>query len=173
MHYTEYDYVCPVTDKMIKMLKGSQKRSEDKGWGTDLDLDHLFELYIEICPILGIDILWRNRDVVRHGSPSLDRINNKKGYIKGNVQILSHRANVLKKDYLLVEWEKMRNYMQMCDGEPIIITDELFNESQTLTEIEQRDIRAALKRGENLTELSKDLEISVGDILKYKRTLAL
>ena len=32
------------------------------------------------------------------GSPSLDRIDNKVGYVSGNVRIISHRANTLKAD---------------------------------------------------------------------------
>jgi hypothetical protein len=167
----DVEYECPVLDKMTKMLSGSRKRAEHMNRDHDITLTDLFELYVEICPILGIDILWDNTEVVRHGSPSLDRVNNKKGYIKGNVQIISHRANSLKRDYLLVEWEKMRDYMQMCDGTPIVINDAYFKESPELSDHAQRRIRAGLKRGESIIEMSRDLEISIGCILKYQRSL--
>jgi hypothetical protein len=153
------------------MLGGSRSRAKHKGWEHDLDLDHMFELYLEICPILGIEILWENTEVVRHGSPSLDRINNTKGYIKGNVQIISHRANLLKKDYLLVEWEKMTNYMKMCDGNPIVITDEHFKESTTIDAFTERHIRAALKRNDQIEDISANFEIPIGEILKIARKL--
>jgi hypothetical protein len=49
----------------------------------------------EICPILGLPIkkaIDGNRDL----SPSLDRIDNNKGYIKGNIQVISFKANAMK-----------------------------------------------------------------------------
>jgi len=165
------DYCCTVTKKMKLMLKGSIIRAKDKHWEHDLTLEHLLSLYLEICPILGIEIKWDNSITHCHGSPSLDRINNKKGYIQGNVQIISHRANSLKKDYLLVEWAKMQKYMEMCDGKPIVITDEYFNEPCQLSEWQKRHIRGALKRNESVIQISRDLEISVSCILKVKRTL--
>jgi hypothetical protein len=165
------DYACPILDKMRKMLKGAEGRARLNGRDFNLDLDHLFELYLEICPILGIEILWDNSGFVRHGSPSLDRINNTKGYIKGNVQIISWRANTLKKDYLLVEWEKMTNYMKMCDGNPIVITDEHFKESTTIDAFTERHIRAALKRNDQIEDISANFEIPIGEILKIARKL--
>ena len=49
----------------------------------------------KICPVLGFKIDYkgkRNADNI----PSLDRINPKKGYVKGNVRVISNRANFLK-----------------------------------------------------------------------------
>jgi len=46
----------------------------------------------KICPYLGIPIL-KNRKKITDNSPSLDRIVSKSGYIKGNVEIISNRAN--------------------------------------------------------------------------------
>jgi hypothetical protein len=53
-----------------------------------------------ICPILGIPIIKNISETRAKGpsanSPSLDRIDNSKGYIKGNVTIISHKANTMK-----------------------------------------------------------------------------
>ena len=53
------------------------------------------------CPVLGIKINKFLQDTSqsyesRAGSPSLDRIDNSKGYIKNNVAVMSYRANVIK-----------------------------------------------------------------------------
>jgi len=47
----------------------------------------------DTCPLLGIPMT----------SPSLDRIDSSKGYIKGNVWVISNRANTLKNDATLSE----------------------------------------------------------------------
>jgi hypothetical protein len=53
-----------------------------------------------ICPILGIPIIKEYKKGKKQGpssnSPSLDRIDNLKGYVKGNVRVISHKANTMK-----------------------------------------------------------------------------
>lgn len=51
------------------------------------------------CPILGIELILPKGQGLRGGrkhSVSIDRIDNTKGYVKGNVQILSNLANTMK-----------------------------------------------------------------------------
>lgn len=48
------------------------------------------------CPILGIPLVFSSSQLPQ--SPSLDRIDNRLGYVPGNVQVVSWRANELKKD---------------------------------------------------------------------------
>lgn len=56
----------------------------------------------KICPILGIKL--QNSDGPRKDdTPSLDRINNTKGYTPGNIHIVSWRANDLKRNAALDE----------------------------------------------------------------------
>ena len=51
------------------------------------------------CPILGLELLYLSPwDRKQEASVSFDRIDNTKGYVKGNVQIVSWRANRIKND---------------------------------------------------------------------------
>ena len=50
----------------------------------------------EVCPLLGIKLDSYSDDIDVH--PSIDRIDSSKGYIKGNVWIISHKANRVKSD---------------------------------------------------------------------------
>lgn len=70
----------------------------------------------DVCPVLGIAITMERSK--GHGgdnhSPSLDRIDNDKGYVPGNVRLISNRANKLKNtmtkeecQLLLENWDKI------------------------------------------------------------------
>lgn len=60
------------------------------------------------CPILGIEIVPNSNGSKRGprpNSPSIDRIEPSKGYVKGNIRIISNRANTLKCDATISELE--------------------------------------------------------------------
>lgn len=69
------------------------------------------------CPLLGIE-LKQNPQVVAEGSPSLDRIVPALGYVKGNVWVVSHKANSIKKAGTLEELEllvaNLRKHINAC-----------------------------------------------------------
>ena len=55
------------------------------------------------------------------GSPSLDRIIPEKGYVKGNVIIVSHKANTIKSDASPKEiWRVFKHYNNLLDEIPLI-----------------------------------------------------
>lgn len=59
----------------------------------------------QLCPILEIPLKIGTKSM--HGnSPSLDRIDITKGYIKGNIKVISCRANTMKNDASLDEIKK-------------------------------------------------------------------
>ena len=49
------------------------------------------------CPVLGIPLI-QGRGRPEPGSPSLDRIVAERGYVPGNIVVISNRANTLKRD---------------------------------------------------------------------------
>lgn len=66
-----------------------------------------------ICPVLNIEICINTGTKRKYNdSMSLDRINNSKGYIKGNICVISWRANKLKCDASIEEIKNMYNYIQ-------------------------------------------------------------
>lgn len=73
----------------------AQARTNVRGIPCNLELSDV--VIPERCPILGIPL---DSAAVRPADnlPSLDRIDNTKGYIKGNVWVISWRANFIKGD---------------------------------------------------------------------------
>lgn len=63
------------------------------------------------CPILGMKLDYSGARV-KENSPSFDRVNPKRGYVKGNVIVCSWRANRIKNDGTLREHEKIVAYLR-------------------------------------------------------------
>jgi hypothetical protein len=63
----------------------------------------------KICPILEIPLFFGgNKD----NTPSIDRVINNKGYIKGNVKVISNLANKLKGNLTIEQIKKIILYME-------------------------------------------------------------
>jgi hypothetical protein len=77
------------------------RRAEERGLEFDLEPSDFLTLPTD-CPVLGLKLIYgatigahpRRRD--RDAFASLDRKDNSKGYVRGNVFIVSWRANQLK-----------------------------------------------------------------------------
>jgi hypothetical protein len=89
-------------DKRYKIWCNVKKRAKQKGTLFDLDIEDIPEIPV-YCPILNIKLKANNISAPLDSSPSLDRINPKLGYIKGNVRIICNRANRIKSDATLEE----------------------------------------------------------------------
>lgn len=63
----------------------------------------------DVCPIFGFPLKRENKNTWMC-APSIDRIDNTKGYIKDNIIVVSRRANILKKDATIEELKKIADY---------------------------------------------------------------
>lgn len=82
------------------ILRAAKNRAKERGLDFDLDVSDI--VIPENCPILGIPIV-RIPGKRTAGSASLDRIDNSRGYVKGNVWVISSKANVMKNNATLQE----------------------------------------------------------------------
>lgn len=82
------------------LLALAKRRAPAKGQEFSISMSDLPEIP-EVCPLLGIVIDPYAEKLSHH--PSIDRIDSSKGYVPGNVQIISQRANMLKNNATLDE----------------------------------------------------------------------
>lgn len=68
------------------------------------------------CPILGIELEYF-AEGRQENSPSFDRLNNSRGYLEGNVRIISWRANRIKNDGTSEEHRKIADYLDKQEEE--------------------------------------------------------
>ena len=65
------------------------------------------------CPVLGLPlVVGGGKTGPTPNSPSLDRMDNTLGYIKGNIQVISYRANILKRDATIEELRAVLAYVE-------------------------------------------------------------
>jgi hypothetical protein len=83
------------------LLARARNRAKTDGIVFDLGVADI--VIPESCPILGIPLMRRAGNCAGPNSPSLDRIIPSRGYVRGNVQVISHRANSMKRDDTLDE----------------------------------------------------------------------
>ena len=83
-----------------------RSKSRAKKYGIPFNIDISDIIIPHTCPVLGISLV-SVRENGKRGyhpdSPSLDRIKPQLGYVKGNVRIISARANLLKSNASLDE----------------------------------------------------------------------
>lgn len=75
------------------MLNRSKSRAKQKGFEHNIELNDI--KIPDNCPLLGIPLI-KGKKSVQENSPTLDRIDSSKGYIKGNVWVISYKANTIK-----------------------------------------------------------------------------
>ena len=96
------------------LFQQARYRSKTKGIPFDIEISDI--IIPEICPILQIP-LKKMIDGDRHYSPSLDRIDNDKGYTKGNIQVISNKANSMKHAADKKELLNFANWIKLTYGE--------------------------------------------------------
>ena len=99
---------CDSAFRPSRLLSSAKSRAMKSN--LDFNLELIDIIIPEFCPILGIKL---NKNRIKFGpdSPSLDRVDTTKGYIKGNVKVISHRANTMKSDMTKEQIRKLYEYV--------------------------------------------------------------
>lgn len=98
-----------VRNRATYLLKMAQRRAKKASLAFNITIEDV--VIPEICPVLNIPIRLDSRGGFNPNSPSLDRIIDSLGYVKGNVKVISNRANLLKRDAEAWELIRVANYI--------------------------------------------------------------
>ena len=92
----------------------AKKRARENGIPFDIDLEDI--VIPENCPVFGIKLeSGKGKSNLISTSPTIDKFYPELGYVKGNIQIISWRANSLKKDGTPEEWETIAKWCKKED----------------------------------------------------------
>jgi hypothetical protein len=98
-----------ILTRQKQIISGARSRAKTKGIEFTITVQDLE--WPEICPVLGIKLNYFAKMTERPFAPSLDRLDPKQGYIKGNVFVISNRANTIKNDASIEDLKNVLVYM--------------------------------------------------------------
>ncbi len=96
-----------------RLLQNARARGRQAGIEATIKADEID--WPSHCPVLGTELDYRTTDrtgIPHANLPSIDRWDNDKGYVPGNVAVISLRANEIKRDASIAEMRAILNYMQ-------------------------------------------------------------
>lgn len=99
--------------KVAMMFTSARRRALQQGLAFDLELADV-ETPVH-CPVFGFALKYNN-PVLADSSPTLDRIWPEFGYVKGNVRVISWKANRLKNNASLEDLLALVSYLKEEEG---------------------------------------------------------
>lgn len=101
---TAYYKERKISSREKLLLNSARRRAKNKNISftiTEKDIK-----IPKLCPVLEIPIVLDSSGHIA-GAPSIDRIDNNRGYEPGNILVVSRRANILKNDSTIDELSKI------------------------------------------------------------------
>jgi hypothetical protein len=96
-----------VIARMLRAAKWRAKRDNKEFSITEKDIE-----LPEFCPVSGIQLKLSVRGPDKRAAFSLDRIDNTKGYVRGNVRVISNEVNCIKGAKSVEFFERLVAYMK-------------------------------------------------------------
>lgn len=96
-----------LSDPRRKLLNSTKTSAKTRGLEHSISINDI--VIPSVCPVFGVPLILGGKS---HNSVSVDRVDSSKGYIKGNVRVISFRANTLKSNGTLEEFQKIVEYLE-------------------------------------------------------------
>lgn len=101
-----------------RLVQRARRRGRDAGMEATIRISDI--TWPSHCPVLGIELDYGtrcgSRTLGNPAGPSLDRWDNTKGYVAGNVFVISYRANALKGNATAEELDAVARYARHGPG---------------------------------------------------------
>lgn len=98
------------TNRLKALFYSLKSKAKKKGIRFEITYEDVEALMVSHCPVLGIPLFFSDTGQPTDNTPSVDKIIPDKGYVKGNIIVVSMRANVLKRDATVNEMIRLAGY---------------------------------------------------------------
>ena len=96
--------------------KSAKYRAKKKGIPFNLTIDYVVSILTDRCPVFNTEFKFSGNGFARNESPSLDRIDPAKGYVEGNVVVISSKANNIKSAYKSSDIFTVASWLQTIEN---------------------------------------------------------
>lgn len=90
----------------------NQVKARAKAENIPFDIDFKDLVWPTVCPVLGTPVFRSEKGLNRDNHPSVDKVIPELGYIKGNVCVISGKANRLKQESTIQDLEAVISYIK-------------------------------------------------------------
>ena len=97
---------------VVSAVGGARSRAKYKDLQFNLTNDYIYSITPDRCPALGIELTFGGTKRVTSNSASLDKIDPNKGYIIGNVAVISNKANIIKSNATANDIQKVADWLR-------------------------------------------------------------
>lgn len=91
---------------------GAKTRAKAKGLLFDLTSPYLLSITPDTCPVFGTPFVFVGNKTIQPESATLDRLDPAKGYVRGNVIVMSMKANTIKSAYGSEDVQKVAEWLR-------------------------------------------------------------
>ena len=95
----------------MRVTHAAQHRADKAGLPFDITPAYVLGIAPDKCPVFGTPFVFVGNKRIGPNSPSLDRLRPEAGYVPGNIEIISVRANVIKSAYTSTEVAAVARWM--------------------------------------------------------------
>lgn len=96
----------------VSAVCSARRRARKKNLPCNITAAYIASIMTDRCPVFGTKFRFLGNKTIRPESPTIDRKVPSKGYVKGNVVVISSRANLIKGAnsanavYMVYKWMK-------------------------------------------------------------------
>lgn len=96
---------------VVSSVGGARTRAKYKDLPFDLTNEYVYSIAGDNCPALGMPLSFGGTRTMVENSASLDRIDPAKGYVVGNVAVISYKANTIKSNAAVAEIQAVADWL--------------------------------------------------------------
>lgn len=97
--------------------RDAKLRAAKKGVPFNLTAKYIRSILTDFCPVFNTEFVFRGNGKILPTSPSLDRIDPAKGYVEGNVVVISSKANNIKSAYKSRDIFQVAQWLEQLEGQ--------------------------------------------------------